>query len=379
MLGDIAEDSASSAVRVLSAWPRGLPQTARLTLVEVGSIIGATVDELEDLLTLLGRAERVQCHIVGGFCADLEELIPRLHATPSEVLLEVLMEGNTRTPSTVTLRLAVGEGPSGGGGSVGGQGRGEMSGGGEGHGSGAAAGSGAGQGMGDSSDSGEGDAEADGDPGQGGQEEAAGGGMQLPTAEELLTWAVEEMEGRARREGVRQRQGLEGGRGGPGPDSSNADEEGEEEEGKERGSFEHWWRYGRWVTCHGDWRVLLLAGPGVTSLAAHSTAEGEAALEGALGELLRTCRKGGQRVVGSGRWEYMALPGDGSILLYWDGGKAVEAVVRAMTGAAAAALGRAVPAGDVRAVALPPCTLNSAREGLNACARKVRRMGNISC
>ncbi len=348
---------------ILSAWPRGLPDAAHLTLLDVRSISGTAVDEILDLLELLYRAERVQCHTVRGCCTDLQELIPRLHTTPREVLLEVPVEGNTYS-STMTLRLAVGEGPSGGGGSGKGKEKVDSSDSGEGRQGGAAAGTCAGRGE---------------------QEEAGGGGtqLQLPAAEGLLARAVEVMEARARRGGARQGQGSEGGGKGPDPDLDDADEEEEEEEEerRERGSFEHWWRYGRRAARYGDVRrVLLLGGPGVSALAAHSTAEGAAALEGALGELLRKRTQGSQDTVGSGRrWEYMVFPGDGSILLHCDGGTAVEAAVQAVRRAAAAALGREVPEGGVRAVALPPCTLNSAWEGLNACARKVRRVGGGVC
>lgn len=375
-------EEAQAAMGVLSAWPRGLPQAARITLVDVRSISNATVDELQGLLQLLDRAERVQCHTVRGCCADLQELILRLRTVPREVLLQVPMGGYDRL--SVTLRLAVGGVACTGRGSSGsGQFLGETREGGQGCGGSAAAGSGVGQEMGDGSgDFGLGSRECSSgsgerDPGRGEQAEAGGGGMQLPTAEGLLTWAVAEMEGRARREAARQGQGLDGGREGSELHSGDAHDE-EEDECKEKGSFAHWWRYGRWVPCRGDWRVLLLAGPGVSDLAAHSTAEGEAALEGALEELLRTCRTGSQGVVwGGGRWEYMVLPGGSSILLFWDGGMAVEAAVRAVRGAAAAALGWEVPEGSVRAAALPPCTLSSAREGLNAGALKVGRTGCV--
>ncbi len=353
VLGDLDESTAPAAMGVLSAWPRGLPQAARLTLLEVGSISGMASEET-DLLKLLARGERVQVRTVGGCCASLEELIPRLHTTPSEVLLEVPMESYPN--SSITLRLAVGEGPSGGGGRGRGISTGEII---------------------DSGEGRKGGAEAGDGPGQEEQEEARGGDMQLqlPTAEGLLARAMKMMEGRATRGDARQAQGSEGGREGSDPDLRNADEEEEEDEGKERGSFEHWWRYGRRAAHYGDGcRVLLLTGRGVSALLAHSTAEGGAALEGAFAELLRTCSEGSDR-----QWEYMVLPGDGCVLLYWDGGKAVEAVVRAVRGAAVAALGRELPEGDVRAVALPPCTLNSAWEGLSACARKVRRMGGDVC
>ncbi len=140
--------------------------------------------------------------------------------------------------------------------------------------------------------------------------------------------------------------------------------------------MERWWREVRDSEAAGEGEgegtkagnMLLLSGPSVIALAAHSTEAGEAALKAALEGLSRS-RPGARQ-----HRAYQVLPGGGGVLLRWGEGDVAEAAAEAVR-SAAVQLGLEVPEGGVRALALPHRDLDAACEGLYAGVRQVGRQG----
>ncbi len=325
-------------VEALCLWRRALPLAAGVTRVKL--LHGVTIKpDDRHLLELLDRAEHVEYDSIVVHASHVAEVLPRLRAVPREVRLqlpassrrpvpELLTRARARGGCVVKAVMAVGVGDQGGSSS----GRGE----------GAA-----------------GDVKVAASP--------------LPALDRLLERAVGVMEARTSRGSVElgKRDGkgqVQGGRSNGGDDEGEgSDGDGEESDGDEEediGGLERWWRAGvtgeQEEAGHGS-VVLLLAGPGVSVLAAHRTAEGALALREALGELSRV-RRGPRK-----RRQYTVLPGGGGVLLRWKGEEdgLAAAAAEAVRGAAAAALAREVPAGDVRAVALPHRCLDGASWGLD--------------
>ncbi len=326
------EEDIGRAVAALSAWPRGLPQAARLTLLQLPSVRSRHCG-LGPMRSLLAKAESVKCDtlVINSLSGDTAEFLLGLRVWPYYVRL-TLREGRSNG-SSYSLQLPVSE-PQGGSSGDGGPGLQHQP-------------SSGGECIGEAS------------PGEG---NAAAAAPLLPTLEDLSVGVVEVMEARARSSEYPTVQALKGGRTqatnlawrrlwGEGNKSSSA-----------YGIARWWWNVG----C-GKGDVVLLSGPGVSGLAAHSHPEGAAALRAALAGLSRS---GGGTLK---HREYGVLPGGGGVLLRWDGAGAdeVEAAVEAVR-RAAATLGREAPEGGVRAVALPHGTLCTASKGLDACACKVR-------
>ncbi len=326
--------------KALCRWRRALPRSARITLVKL--LRDVMVDG--PLRELLDRAERVECDSVVIPAFRVAEALPCLRpAVPRKVQLTLPTRNPWMPPHLLLVpgrawwemrdlgvEMVVGD---------------------RGQGSGSSGGAAADPGMAPNP---------------------------VPALDDLLARAVGMIEARANEwsaergqadgEGEVQDDESDGGsdeeEGGSEGDADESD--GDEEEGM--CGFEHWWWEG---VCskvgpsgHGG-LVLLLAGPGVLALAAHRMAEGAAALEDALGEL-------SQARPGSGK--YMVLPGGWGVLLCWDGEEEglAETAAEAVRVAAAAALRREVPAGDVRAVALPHEQLEGASWGVEMAVVQVR-------
>ncbi len=329
--------SAGHTVRALRAWPHALPPGARVNLVHLKRLhvqCEHGIEGLNDqLLPVLAHAERVECGMVTVGRRTAAQVLPRLqvHTLPREVRLEVRLVGYPLRGEELRLAVVTPAGRGRGGGE---------------------AGLGAGQGT---------EAAA-----------AATAAAQLPAVGDVLERAVEEMVARAQLGRSWREQEKEGKQAGrttgrywaQGSDDTDRSEEDEEDVV----GAEWWWRKGmasrKWRGFSGV--LLLLAGPGVSALAAHSTAEGAAALEGALGGL--SCSHRGDRKERT----YMVLPGGRGVLLHWDGEELAEATTDKAVRRAAAALGREVPEGGVRVVALPHTCLDSASSGLEDCAQQVR-------
>ncbi len=104
--------SAEHAAGNLSAWPRGLPPSARITLVRLTGKLRTDPEEMERLSGLLARAERVECAAVSVLAQHVAQCLPLLHAVPREV--ELLVPGRVWY-KFVGLRLAVVAAAPGGG------------------------------------------------------------------------------------------------------------------------------------------------------------------------------------------------------------------------------------------------------------------------
>ncbi len=328
------EEDITKAVAALSAWPRGLPQAARLTLLQLPSVRSRHCG-LGPIRSLLAKAESVECDtlFINLLSGDTAEFLLGLRVWPFYVCL-TLREGRSNG-SSYSLQLPVSEPQDG-----------------------------------SSGDSGPGlqhqpshlctgGCSGEASPGEG---NAAAAVPLLPTLENLSVGAVEVMEARARSSEYPTVQALKGGRT---KDTNLAWRRlwaGGDTSRSAYGIARWWWNVG----C-GKGDVVLLSGPGVSSLATHSDPEGAAALRAALAGLSQS---GGGALTYR---EYGVLPGGGGVLLRWDGAGAdeVEAAAEAVR-RAAAALGRDAPEGGVRAVTLPHGTLYTASQGLDACACKVR-------
>ncbi len=332
--------SAEEAAGILSAWPRGLPPSARITLVRLTGVLHMHTHDMRKLSALLARAERVELAAVRVYAHDVARCLALLHAVPRRVELVVHRQ---HWRNEVSLRLAVAPAAPGGCYAAG--------------------------------------------PRDGPAAAAAAARLKLPTLDELLSQAVGLMEVRARagdppqeqQQGMQQAGAL-GRVNGPGAQGRR----GGGHEGGQHGTggqsktcgdvMERWWQEGnkREATGEGEGaeagNVLLLSGRGVLALAAHSTEAGEAALEGALEGLSRS------RPGDLGHRAYQVLPGGGGVLLQWDEGDVAAAAAEAVR-CAAVQLGLEVPEGGVRSVALPHRDLASACKGLYAGVRQVGRQG----
>ncbi len=338
---------AGYVVGMLSAWPRGLPPSARITLVRVTGTFRTDPEDMQKLSALLARAERVECAAVRVRARDVAQCLPLLHAVPREV--ELLVPRQYQYDEVrMHMAVAAAAAPRGGTDAVG------------------LAGPGGGQSRDEAVDA---------------SAAAAATGAQLPTLDALLREAVGLMEARARarhpsqeqQQGMQQAGALgcvkgpsaQGRRGG-------GHQGGQHGTGGQRGGgrkscgdvMERWWQEGKGRSGGG---VVLVSGPSVFALAAHSTEAGAAALEGALEGLSRSqeCTRDCRNKA------YQVLPGGGGVLLRWDGGDVAEAAAEAVR-CAAVQLGLEVPEGGVRAVALPHRNLEAACEGLYAGVAQVR-------
>ncbi len=364
MLGDVEGDDLEAALRVLSAWPRGLPECASLTSVKLGGIDVYEPADMDGFVPLLARAKQVEWRRVTLAAEHVAEVLPRLHpAILREVRLQLPCARSYSAPD-MELRWTEAVLPAGG-----------MGAGGAGSSSSGAGSSGGGSGSGAG-----GDADARGKL----QGLAA---SPLPSLEVLVARATEMMVARASLGGAAQVQVQAPGRGqregqaaarGPGVDSGVEDSDNEDEDDDEEqdgpDAVERWWQNSRPAWCEpGTGAVLLLSGLGVSALGSHSTAEGRVVLESALGELPRARSAKRRRKKDRKEREYMVLPGGGGVLLHRERDEEglAAAAAKAVRGAAAAALGREVPEGGVRAVELPHCNLVDASLGLDACACKV--------
>ncbi len=327
---------ADEAVQALSAWPRGLPPSARITLVRLTGPMHAYPNSMTQLSPLLARAEQVEWHAVTVHHSHVAECLPLPHAVPRVVHLNV--PHLTARYGNIGLRLAV-----------------------------------AGPGTGSGGAGGGGDEPRDG---VAAVVSASAPGV-LPTPDDVLVRAVEVMEERALADAAPQEQqpallqaprgaGVRGHGGRAAAQSIwtavNDDAD---------APVERWWRAGKKLEAADEEGgaeavgMLLLSGPGVLALAAHSTEAGEAALEAALEGLSRS-RPGARQLRA-----YQVLPGGGGVLLQWDEGDVAEAAVEAVR-CAAVQLGLEVPEGGVRALALPHRDLDAACEGLYAGVVQVR-------
>ncbi len=335
---------ADEAVQALSAWPRGLPPSARITLVRLTGPIRVYPDALTGLSPLLARAKHVEWHAVTVHCGDVAECLPLPRAVLRVVYLNV--PHPAALYENVGLRLAV-AGPGTGDG-------------------------GAGGGGGEPRDGAAAAAAKPATAAAAGEPAAAPGA--LPMLDDVLVRAVEVMQERAladaalqeqrpallqapRGPGVRGHGGRAAAQGHGGIWAAVSDDT--------DCPVERWWRAGK--ESEGQVRrkeqraggVVLLSGPGVLALAAHSTEAGEAALKAALEGLSRSHPGARQHRA------YQVLPGGGGVLLQWGGGDVAEAAAQAVL-AVAQELGLEVPAGGVRAVALPHHDLATACVGLYA-------------
>ncbi len=349
---------ASSMVQYLSAKPRIMPPSARVTLVQLQRLRELYKDAFsrdegfEDLFALLARAERVECRSVSVRSGEVREVLQGLRAVPRDVWLLVPLAD--KYSQKVPLRFDVAAATAGAGRSSGGLGAGgDQS-------APAAAAAGAGAGPGGSS----------GWAGTGGvQRGATAAAAELPTAEELLSQALGLMEARARAgeppQGQQEQQRAQGPaasarRDGWGYADCVGEEEGE--------TVTEWWLGGKAASGSGaaggggGAGVVLLSGPGVSALIEHD--RGMAVLDYVFAGL--SLSRGSKRR----RRAYQVLPGGGGVLLQWDDGDVGEAAAEAVL-AGAQELGLEVPEGGVRAVALPHRDLDSACKGLDAGIRQV--------
>ncbi len=303
LFGDNAAEVTAEAVRTLSTWPRALPRAARITLVHMQGLHVATPDTMQHLNPLLSRAERVECGTLSLKSEHVAAVLPALRTVPRQTVLEVPNAALLRSPLYTGLRVSAAEGPAGG------------------------AGAGAGEGPADGMDGGA----------RGGTKRPVGRVLAntrpLPSVQNVFVRAVEMLAERAQeREGQQQQQQQQ------------------QQDSSRRVTLPRWsdpklndtcgFAGGEWLTellrrgshlpCSDEHRavVFLLHGPGVSALGAHSTAEGRAALEGALGELSRS-RPGNHSIR-----RYVVFPGGRGMLLRWDG----EGIAAAAATAAAAAV-----------------------------------------
>ncbi len=329
---------ANKAVNALSAWPRGLPPSARITLVQLTGPIHAYPNSMTQLSPLLARAEQVEWHAVTVHHSHVAECLPLPHAVPRVVHLNV--PHPTARNGNIGLRLAV-AGPGTGGGGSGGSG----------------------------SEGRDGVAAAAG-------ETAAAAAAAVPTLDDVLVRAVEVMGERALADAAPQEQQpaqLQAPRGarvqGHGGRAAAQSIWAAVNDGTDC-LVESWWRAGKRSGAQVRKKgrragsMLLLSGPGVLALAAHSTEADEAALEAALEGLSRS-RPGARK-----HRAYQVLPGGGGVLLQWGKGDMAEAAAEAVRGAAVQ-LGLEVPEGGVRAVALPHRSLAGASKGLDGGVQQV--------